>query len=368
MIIFFKKKHFYMLLLTINILFLIIIKKINDIKYNAYETKLLPKIGVLNNPKANYENLTFNNYSPVIFIGGVPRSGTTLMRSMLDAHPLVRCGQETRIIPRILFIRNRWRFDNIEWKRILKAGITDEILDAAITSFINNIMVGHGEMAERLCNKDPYTLKNAVYLSKLYPNSKFILMVRDGRATVYSIMTRKVTITGFNLANYTQCIQQWNFVINAMYNECKTIGKERCMVVYYEQLILHPRKTMENVLNFLDLPWNETVLNHEKYIGKKILLSNLERSSDQVIKPVNLDALTKWVGNVPAYALHNMATLAPMLKFLGYDPEGNPPYYGSPDKDVLKKTEDIHLHEKKWYNKAIKVAYNAYEVQKPKDI
>lgn len=39
---------------------------------------------------------------PLIFIGGMPRSGTTLARAMLDAHPLVRCGEETRVIPRVL--------------------------------------------------------------------------------------------------------------------------------------------------------------------------------------------------------------------------------------------------------------------------
>uniref|UniRef100_A0A0K0DZR9 Protein-tyrosine sulfotransferase n=1 Tax=Strongyloides stercoralis TaxID=6248 RepID=A0A0K0DZR9_STRER len=361
-----RRKPFYTLIFTINILFLIYFKKIIDKQQNDYRRQLLPLIGVLNNPMANYKNITFNNFSPMIFIGGVPRSGTTLMRSMMDAHPLVRCGQETRIIPRILFIRNRWRFDKIEWNRILKAGITDEILDAAIVSFINNIIVGHGEIAERLCNKDPYTLKNAVYLSKLYPNSKFILMIRDGRATVHSIVTRQVTITGFDLKNYTQCMEQWNYVIETMYDQCKTIGPSRCMLVYYEKLILHPRPTMKKVLDFLDIPWNDTVLNHERYIGKEILLSNLERSSDQVVKPVNLDALTKWVGNVPEYALKNMAKIAPMLKFLGYDPEANPPYYGSPDEEVLKKTEDLHLHGRKWYNKAIKVAYNVYEVEKPK--
>ncbi len=39
---------------------------------------------------------------PLIWVGGVPRSGTTLMRVMLDAHPEVRCGEETRVIPRML--------------------------------------------------------------------------------------------------------------------------------------------------------------------------------------------------------------------------------------------------------------------------
>lgn len=44
----------------------------------------------------------YDRDSPIIFIGGVPRSGTTLMRAMLDAHPEVRCGEETRVVPRIL--------------------------------------------------------------------------------------------------------------------------------------------------------------------------------------------------------------------------------------------------------------------------
>jgi hypothetical protein len=44
----------------------------------------------------------YDRSSPIIFIGGVPRSGTTLMRAMLDAHPDVRCGEETRVVPRIL--------------------------------------------------------------------------------------------------------------------------------------------------------------------------------------------------------------------------------------------------------------------------
>lgn len=32
----------------------------------------------------------YHRNMPLIFIGGVPRSGTTLMRAMLDAHPDVR--------------------------------------------------------------------------------------------------------------------------------------------------------------------------------------------------------------------------------------------------------------------------------------
>ena len=56
------------------------------------------------------------------------------------------------------------------------------------------VIVRHGEPAPRLCNKDPFTIKSAKYLHQLFPRAKFIFMVRDGRATVHSIMTRKVRL------------------------------------------------------------------------------------------------------------------------------------------------------------------------------
>ena len=37
----------------------------------------------------------------VVWVGGMPRSGTTLLRVLLDAHPDVNCGAETRLLPRV---------------------------------------------------------------------------------------------------------------------------------------------------------------------------------------------------------------------------------------------------------------------------
>ena len=44
----------------------------------------------------------YNGSADLIWVGGCPRSGTTLSRAMLDAHPDIRCGEETHIIPLIL--------------------------------------------------------------------------------------------------------------------------------------------------------------------------------------------------------------------------------------------------------------------------
>jgi protein-tyrosine sulfotransferase len=86
---------------------------------------------------------------------------------------------------------------------------------------------------------------------------------------------------------------------------------------------------MRKILTFLNLPWDESVLHHQDFINKAggISLSKLEKSSDQVKMPVNLDGLSKWVGNIPEDVLKDMKDIAPMLAFLGYDPEASQPDY-----------------------------------------
>ena len=206
------------------------------------------------------------------------------MRAMLDAHPEVRCGEETRVVPRILQMRAHWVKSPKESVRLEEAGLTADVLDSALSSFILEVVAKHGEPSNRLCNKDPFTLKSGTYLKKLFPNGKFLFMVRDGRATVHSIITRKVTITGFDLKSYRQCLTKWNAAITAMKTQCDELGENHCLRVHYEQLVLHPRPMMEKILKFLDLPWTEAVMHHEQMVGKEhgISLSKVERSSDQV--------------------------------------------------------------------------------------
>ncbi|XP_058807677.1 protein-tyrosine sulfotransferase isoform X3 [Phymastichus coffea] len=277
----------------------------------------------------------YDRYMPLIFIGGVPRSGTTLMRAMMDAHPEVRCGQETRIIPRILQMRSHWLKSERESVRLEEAGVSKEVMDSAIAAFCLEVIARHGEPAPRLCNKDPLTLKMGSYVLDLFPNAKFIFMIRDGRATVHSIISRK------------------------------ELGPERCLIVPYEQLVLHPRDWMRKILVYLDVPWNESVLHHEQFINKPggVPLSKVERSSDQVIKPVNLEALTKWVGNIPEDVIHDMAEIAPMLSVLDYDPYANPPNYGAPDKVVSDNTRKVLTNGRVWNNMAHELALEKTSTQ-----
>lgn len=74
----------------------------------------------------------------------------------------------------------------------------------------------------------------------------------------------------------------------------------------------------------------------------------MERSTDQVIKPINIEALSKWVGHIPPDVVKNMHKIAPMLSVFGYDPFANPPDYGKPDTFVQSKMKEIEQNKDEW--------------------
>lgn len=71
-----------------------------------------------------------------------------------------------------------------------------------------------------------------------------------------------------------------------------------------------------------------------------------------MIKPINPEALTSWVGKVPASVLERADTLAPMLKILGYDPRARRPNYGKVDQFVKENMYAILAQKELWAQRA----------------
>ena len=210
---------------------------------------------------------------PYIFVGGVPSSGTTLMRVILDAHPDIRCGEETRLVPRILQMRERWRKAKREHRRLDEAGLNNTIINLIVRNFISDVIEYHGPPAKNLCNKDPLSLAHTRDLHHMFPYARFILVVRDGRAVAHSIVSRNLTISGVDNKSYLAAAMFWNRVVERMWDNCQSVGGQYCHVVYFENLVSQPKKEINEILQFLGIPWHDNVLNHSQLIDKEVKLS-----------------------------------------------------------------------------------------------
>ena len=76
---------------------------------------------------------------------------------------------------------------------------------------------------------------------------------------------------------------------------------------------------MRQVIKFLNESWEDTLLEHEKFIGSEIAVSKIEWSTDQIKKPINKGSLTSWLYKIPYLEEKVFRHVAPMIEYFGYN-------------------------------------------------
>jgi hypothetical protein len=129
------------------------------------------------------------NTKPPIFIGGAGRSGTTLLRVILDSHPNIACGPELKITP---FIASYWYDFQTRYSQILKEYLIgeneiNEIFSRMIISLLERYRIDQGKI--RIAEKTPHNVTIFSHLHKIFPESPLVHVVRDGRDVISSLLT-----------------------------------------------------------------------------------------------------------------------------------------------------------------------------------
>lgn len=265
----------------------------------------------------------FNYKMPLVFIGGVRGAGLTLMRAIIDAHPDIRCGEDTSLISAMLVKRQEWTASKVERERLFHAGMHDTVIDSAVRSFILELVVKQGRTARILCNKDPEIVMHVPYAKQLFPNAKFLFVVRDGRANANTIVQNGIQLSGHETKTYEQALSAWNKLADKMIASCRDAGQDTCLPVFYEELVLFPAKVVDKLVKFLNVSHSDNLLHHEKF------LDNILTSNRLVSEPLHANDLYSWVSNVPSdlSTAAKMDQVAPMLQKIGYDISVLPPNY-----------------------------------------
>lgn len=225
-----------------------------------------------------------------IFIGGEGRSGTTLMRVILDSHPNISCGPETQF-----FIDGKMESLYITLTELYQDRIMEyynsphdimaQCLGAVLGSFHKPYMERRKKV--RWADKTPYNILSINFLNKAFPDMQFIHMIRDGRDVVASMLTMP-----WGSKNIVEIAMNWSNCIKTGRNF--GAAHKNYMEVKYEDLINSFKPTLMNVFQFLGEPWSDNVLHyhlHEHDYGDKYVY---ESSADQVKNAIYSHQAGRW--------------------------------------------------------------------------
>jgi hypothetical protein len=215
---------------------------------------------------------------------------------MLSAHPNLCSGPEFKLLPSITDI---YETMSTQMQPILEAyelhhDDIRRIFSVFIASFFEKYRISSS--AKRIVEKTPHNVLIMPQLASIFPNSKFIHIVRDGRDTVRSLVTMNWTDLDGNPIEYVQNVENaakyWvNVVSQGLDDANLLILRNRVKLVKYEDLIYSPRETMADILTFLGEEWSESVLQHAKAPRR---FEPLESSTMQVEKPLYSSSINRW--------------------------------------------------------------------------
>lgn len=218
---------------------------------------------------------------PAPFIVGVNRSGTTLLRLMLDSHPELTIPPETHFVPEMIRLARR---DNTTRKRLVRAatdhprwgdfGLDEEVLLARLQDVkplnpADAIRVFYDLYAEkegkpRWGDKTPRYMRAMPRIERALPEARFIHLIRDGRDVALSQAERALDGPAPEI---TEVAERWKRRIETA--RVHSADLDDYLEVRYEDLVGDPEASLRRICEFLELRYDEAMLDyHERAAGR----------------------------------------------------------------------------------------------------
>lgn len=251
--------------------------------------------------------------SPV-FIVAFPRSGTTLLEQVLDAHPDLASMDEQPFLQYALeeLAAAGGRYPD----RLAAVSPTD--LDAIRGRYFER---AQGKVAlapgQRLVDKNPLNLLRLPAIRRLFPNARVILAIRHPCDVLLSCHMQHFTAPEFALlcADLPTLAAGYRKAFDAWYRE-QALLQAAVHELRYESLVTAFGDEVRALADFLELPWHGRMLAPAEHARGKAYIST--PSYAQVVQPVNARAVGRW----HAYRRHFepvLPVLAPLLARWGYE-------------------------------------------------
>jgi sulfotransferase family protein len=232
--------------------------------------------------------------APAPFVVGVGRSGTTLLRLMLDAHPAMAIPPETHFLPALIDAFSRLR---VTPERVLEAieaapqsGWVDSGVPAAALlerlraikplNAPDSIRAFYGLYAER-AGKDRWGDKTPRYVTALarigraVPEARFVHMIRDGRDVALSTNRRLVELRGSRPVPAERMAKRWRHRILSARRVSQVGG--RYLELRYEDLVRDTEPSLRRVCELVELDFDPVMLRYHERAAERLQEMNRER-------------------------------------------------------------------------------------------
>ena len=279
--------------------------------------------------------------APAIFIVGVARSGTTLLRLMLDAHPELAIPPETHFIPKVINAVDEGR-DPLEemtgHRRWPDFGLdADELrvrLEAhrsltsgdAMREFYGLYASHYGK--SRWGDKSTNYIRKMRPISHVLPETRFVHLIRDGRDVALSQVA-----VHFGPSTIEGAAEKWRAEVTKARRQGPKLP--HYLEIRYEDLIADPEPVLRQVCEFTDLEWDDAMLDYQDRAGERIaqIVRDFDRAEGDTVtaevraahqanvsKPLQSDRAARWRTEMPAPDVAAFERVAgSVLDELGYE-------------------------------------------------
>ena len=251
---------------------------------------------------------------PMLFILGKGRSGTTLLQSMLNSHPDIAAPPESKFMilfyPRFRKIR-KWTEKNIHqfidllyqdqlFDKVWKVNkeqliaylisVKEQLNYALVCKIVYCFTKGQKGNIILISDKNPIYCLFISKIRRLFPQAKYIHMVRDPRDTILS------HITTFSVRNTYYKARQW-LQYNLLIEKYKKELPDRFYTLTYESLVENPEPVLKEICKFLNVSFVPEMLNRalpETVGSDKTLMGLMEKTHKNLYTPIQTSSISKW--------------------------------------------------------------------------
>ncbi len=314
---------------------------------------------------------TLRGTNPYVFLVGSPRSGTTMLKRMVNAHPLIAVTRETHWIPSYFekrkgvtdegFVTARivkklfehHRFDQMKVKPERLASMVADAPSMTYSALVSRIFDHFGKRKNKplVGDKTPTYVRKIPTLHLLWPKAKFVHLIRDGRDVCLSMrkwrMAHKAAgkISTWEADPVVTTALWWKALVGIGMQDGAKLGERTYLNLCYEQLVKHPGSECRKLASFLELPYSESM---ERYYEGRTNSDGQLSTNAAWLPPT--PGRRNWRDQMPTEEVERFeAAAGDLLDVLGYE-RAHPKISQQVARDVqvLQQQFTAEVQQKNW--------------------